>query len=103
MPYLRPDGKTQVTFAYQDGQPVRLKTVLISTQHQPGLDTDTLLNPDLQAHVIHPLPPPQLAEDKYELLPNPTAPFERGGPHADTGHTRRQRTVATHRRAGRPR
>ena len=57
LPYLRPDGKTQVTFDYEDGRPVRLETVLISTQHQPGLDIETLLKPDLREHVIHPLLP----------------------------------------------
>src|SRR5437660_3759282 len=96
LPYLRPDGKTQVTFEYKDGQPVRLKTVLISTQHQPGLDTDTLLKPDLQEHVIHPLLPPQFANDKYELLANPTGAFELGGPHADTGLTGRKIIVDTY-------
>jgi S-adenosylmethionine synthetase len=96
LPYLRPDGKTQVTFEYKDGQPVRLKTVLISTQHQPGLDTDTLLKPDLQEHVIHPLLPPQFADDKFELLANPTGAFELGGPHADTGLTGRKIIVDTY-------
>jgi S-adenosylmethionine synthetase len=96
LPYLRPDGKTQVTFEYKDGQPVRLKTVLISTQHQPGLDTETLLKPDLQEHVIHPLLPPQFADDKYELLANPTGAFELGGPHADTGLTGRKIIVDTY-------
>jgi S-adenosylmethionine synthetase len=96
LPYLRPDGKTQVTFEYRDGEPVRLKTVLISTQHQPGLDTDTLLKPDLQEHVIHPLLPPQFADDKYELLANPTGAFELGGPHADTGLTGRKIIVDTY-------
>jgi S-adenosylmethionine synthetase len=96
LPYLRPDGKTQVTFEYRDGQPVALKTVLISTQHQPGLDIDTLLKPDLQEHVIHPLLPPQFADDKYELLANPTGAFELGGPHADTGLTGRKIIVDTY-------
>jgi len=96
LPYLRPDGKTQVTFEYKDGEPVRLKTVLISTQHQPGLDTETLLKPDLQEHVIHPLLPPQFADDKYELLANPTGAFELGGPHADTGLTGRKIIVDTY-------
>ena len=96
LPYLRPDGKTQVTFEYKDGQPVRLKTVLISTQHQPGLDIETLLKPDLQEHVIHPLLPPQFADDKYELLANPTGAFELGGPHADTGLTGRKIIVDTY-------
>ena len=96
MPYLRPDGKTQVTFEYEDGRPVRLKTVLISSQHQPGLDVETLLKPDLHEHVIHPLLPPQFANDKYELLANPTGAFELGGPHADTGLTGRKIIVDTY-------
>jgi S-adenosylmethionine synthetase len=96
LPYLRPDGKTQVSFEYEDGRPVRLKTVLISTQHQPGLDLETLLKPDLREHVIHPLLPPQFAEDKYELLANPTGNFELGGPHADTGLTGRKIIVDTY-------
>ena len=57
LPYLRPDGKTQVTFEYEDGRPVRLKTVLISTQHSPNIDLETLLLPDLRDHVIAPLVP----------------------------------------------
>src|SRR5216110_3306398 len=57
LPYLRPDGKTQVTFDYEGGRPVRLRTVLISTQLAPGLDPETLIKPDLIEHVIHPLVP----------------------------------------------
>jgi S-adenosylmethionine synthetase len=96
MPYLRPDGKTQVTIDYEDGRPVKLRTVLISSQHQPGLDTETLLKPDLAEHVIHPLLPPQFADDSYELLANPTGAFELGGPHADTGLTGRKIIVDTY-------
>jgi S-adenosylmethionine synthetase len=96
MPYLRPDGKTQVTVDYEDGRPVKLRTVLISSQHQPGLDTETLLKPDLREHVIHPLLPPQFAEDSYELFANPTGSFELGGPHADTGLTGRKIIVDTY-------
>ncbi|MBV8984183.1 MAG: methionine adenosyltransferase [Acidimicrobiia bacterium] len=96
LPYLRPDGKTQVTFEYQDGEPVRLKTVLISTQHAPGLDIDTLLKPDLAEHVIHPLIPAQFVDDKFDLLVNPTGTFELGGPHADTGLTGRKIIVDTY-------
>src|SRR4051794_20281537 len=63
LPYLRPDGKTQVTFDYEDGRPVRLRTVLISTQHAPGLDAETLIKPDLVEHVIRPLIPTAFAGD----------------------------------------
>src|SRR5688500_4006106 len=96
LPYLRPDGKTQVTFDYEDGRPVALKTVLISTQHQPGLDLETLLKPDLREHVIHPLLPPQFVDDDYQVLANPTGSFELGGPHADCGLTGRKIIVDTY-------
>jgi len=96
MPYLRPDGKTQVTVDYENGVPKRLRTVLISSQHQPGLDIETLLKPDLQEHVIHPLLPPGLDADNYELLANPTGNFVLGGPHADTGLTGRKIIVDTY-------
>ncbi len=96
MPYLRPDGKTQVTVEYRDGRPVALKNVLISSQHQPGIDIETLLKPDLREHVIHPLLPTEFAADDYELLANPTGTFELGGPHADTGLTGRKIIVDTY-------
>ena len=96
MPYLRPDGKTQVTVDYENGRPKRLRTVLISSQHGPGLDTETLLKPDLQEHVIHPLLPPEIDSDDYELLANPTGSFVLGGPHADTGLTGRKIIVDTY-------
>src|SRR5262249_20643703 len=75
LPYLRPDGKTQVTFEYDDGVPVALKTVLISTQHQPGLDAETLIKPDLIEHVIRPLVPPAFQDDDFRVLVNPTGSF----------------------------
>jgi S-adenosylmethionine synthetase len=96
MPYLRPDGKTQVTIEYENGRPKRLKTVLISTQTGPDIDIETLLKPDLQEHVIHPLLPAEFAEDRYDLLANPTGSFELGGPHADTGLTGRKIIVDTY-------
>jgi S-adenosylmethionine synthetase len=96
LPYLRPDGKTQVTFDYEGGKPVRLKTVLISTQHQPGLDAETLIKPDLKEHVIQPLIPVQFQDDDYEVYVNPTGTFELGGPHADTGLTGRKIIVDTY-------
>jgi S-adenosylmethionine synthetase len=96
LPYLRPDGKTQVTFDYEDGRPVRLRTVLISTQHAPGLDAETLIKPDLIEHVIHPLVPAQFAQDRYDVWVNPTGSFELGGPHADCGLTGRKIIVDTY-------
>jgi S-adenosylmethionine synthetase len=96
LPYLRPDGKTQVTFDYADGRPVQLKTVLISTQHQPGLDAETLIKPDLIEHVIRPLVPAQFQDDDFRVLVNPTGSFELGGPHADCGLTGRKIIVDTY-------
>jgi S-adenosylmethionine synthetase len=96
LPYLRPDGKTQVTFDYEEGRPVRLRTVLISTQHQPGLDAETLIKPDLEEHVVHPLLPTDVETEGYELYVNPTGTFELGGPHADTGLTGRKIIVDTY-------
>jgi S-adenosylmethionine synthetase len=96
LPYLRPDGKTQVSFDYEDGRPVRLRTVVISTQHQPGLDTETLIKPDLQEHVIHPLVPAGLVDGELTVLVNPTGSFELGGPCADTGLTGRKIIVDTY-------
>jgi len=96
LPYLRPDGKTQVTFEYEDGRPIRLQTVLISTQHRPNIDLETLLLPDLRDHVISPLVPADFADDKYRVLANPTGKFEQGGPHADAGLTGRKIIVDTY-------
>ncbi|MGI8491491.1 MAG: methionine adenosyltransferase [Acidimicrobiales bacterium] len=96
LPYLRPDGKTQVSFDYEDGRPVRLRTVLVSTQHRPSVDLETLLKPDLRDHVISPLVPAEFADDDYQVLANPTGKFELGGPHADAGLTGRTIIVDTY-------
>jgi S-adenosylmethionine synthetase len=96
LPYLRPDGKTQVTFEYEDGRPVRLKTVVISAQHRPTVDLETLMKPDLRDHVVTPIVPAQYADDDYEILANPTGRFERGGPSADAGLTGRKIIVDTY-------
>ena len=96
LPYLRPDGKTQVTFDYEGNTPVRLKTVLISTQHQPGIDAETTIKPDLIEHVIRPSLPAKFADDDFQVLVNPTGKFELGGPHADVGLTGRKIIVDTY-------
>ncbi|MHB1554336.1 MAG: methionine adenosyltransferase [Acidimicrobiales bacterium] len=96
LPYLRPDGKTQVSVVYDKGRPVAVDTVLISTQHQPGIDVETLLLPDLREHVVHPLLPKDLDTEGMNLLANPTGRFEVGGPHADTGLTGRKIIVDTY-------
>jgi S-adenosylmethionine synthetase len=97
LPYLRPDGKTQVSIEYgPDGRPESLRTVLISTQHKPGIDLETLLLPDLEEHVIKPLLPEGIDTGRYRLLANPTGRFELGGPRADTGLTGRKIIVDTY-------
>jgi S-adenosylmethionine synthetase len=96
LPYLRPDGKTQVTIGYRNGVPERLVTVVCSTQHQPNVDTETLLKPDLVQHVIDPLVPSNLDAADAKLLVNPTGVFEIGGPRADTGLTGRKVIIDTY-------
>jgi S-adenosylmethionine synthetase len=96
VPYLRPDGKTQVTFEYEDNRPVRLKTVLISTQHNDGVDRDTEIRPDLIEHVIRPVIPEAYASDDYEVYVNPTGKFVIGGPVGDCGLTGRKIIVDTY-------
>ncbi len=96
IPYLRPDAKTQVTFEYEDNVPVRLKTVLVSTQHNDGVDRDTMIRPDLIEHVIRPVIPEQFADDDYEVHVNPTGRFVIGGPVGDAGLTGRKIIVDTY-------
>ncbi|MEZ5347781.1 MAG: methionine adenosyltransferase [Microthrixaceae bacterium] len=96
VPYLRPDGKTQVTFEYKDGKPVALKAVLISTQHNDGVDRDTEIRPDLIESVIRPVIPEQFANDEPEIFINPTGRFVIGGPVGDAGLTGRKIIVDTY-------
>ena len=101
VPYLRPDGKTQVSFEYEDGKPVRLSTVLISTQHAEGINRETQIRPDLIQEVIMPTIPAQFAGDNPSIYINPTGKFVLGGPHADTGLTGRKIIVDTYGGMGR--
>ncbi len=96
LPYLRPDGKTQVSVTYEGNRPVSVDTVLISSQHQSGVDLQTLLIPDLTEQVIEPLLPTDLDTENVSILINPTGRFELGGPHADTGLTGRKIIVDTY-------
>ncbi len=96
LPYLRPDGKVQVTVAYENGKPARLETLVLSTQHQPNVDIETLLKPDLIQHVVDPLIPPTLDTEDTRILVNPTGVFEVGGPRADTGLTGRKIIIDTY-------
>ncbi len=91
VPYLRPDGKSQVTIEYQGGVPRRVHTVLISAQHREEVDIETLLSPDIREHVIDPvLAEVGLDHEGKRVLVNPTGRFEIGGPKADTGLTGRK-------------
>ncbi|GAA1646923.1 methionine adenosyltransferase [Actinoplanes couchii] len=95
VPYLRPDGKTQVTIEYDGHRPVRLDTVVVSSQHAPGISLDGLLNPDIREHVLTP-ELTGLDTDGYRLLVNPTGRFEIGGPMGDAGLTGRKIIVDTY-------
>ncbi|MCL4118561.1 UNVERIFIED_CONTAM: hypothetical protein GTU68_046269 [Idotea baltica] len=96
VPYLRPDGKTQVTFRYEDGKPVELENVVVSTQHHPGISRDNMIRPDLIEHVIRPVIPEEFAGDDYEIFVNPTGNFVIGGPVGDAGLTGRKIIVDTY-------
>jgi S-adenosylmethionine synthetase len=96
IPYLRPDAKTQVTFEYEGNRPVRLRKVLISTQHNDGIDRDSMIRPDLIEQVIRPVVPAEFADDDYEVHVNPTGRFVIGGPVGDTGLTGRKIIVDTY-------
>jgi S-adenosylmethionine synthetase len=94
VPYLRPDGKSQVSIEYEGGEPRRVHTVLIAAQHREEVDVDTLLAPDVKAEVIDPvLREFALDAEDVRVLVNPTGRFEIGGPKADTGLTGRKIVV----------
>ncbi|MEO3867431.1 methionine adenosyltransferase [Nonomuraea sp. B12E4] len=97
VPYLRPDGKTQVTIEYDGDTPVRLDTVVVSTQHAAGIDLREMLAPDVKEAVVDPLLAGlDLATDGYRLLVNPTGRFEIGGPMGDAGLTGRKIIIDTY-------
>jgi S-adenosylmethionine synthetase len=107
LPYLRPDGKSQVTVRYEEDErgrrrPVEIERVLISTQHRDGLDIETLLKPDLAQHVLEPILPKELYDpqrlehDKDFFYCNPTGKFVIGGPMGDSGLTGRKIIVDTY-------
>ncbi len=95
VPFLRPDGKTQVTVEYEDDKPVRVAKVLISAQHDPDVKREEL-EEALIKNVIDPIIPENLRDDKMEILINPTGRFVLGGPMADTGLTGRKIIVDTY-------
>jgi S-adenosylmethionine synthetase len=93
--YLRPDGKTQVTVEYEDGKPVAVRTVVVSAQHEPGIDMKDM-EADVRTKVVDPVLPEDLVGDGYTLHVNPTGSFVKGGPHADCGLTGRKIIVDTY-------
>jgi S-adenosylmethionine synthetase len=95
IPYLRPDGKTQVTVRYEDWRPVFIDKVLMSAQHQPNIPQKTIYE-DLMEKVILPILPRELITDETEYFVNPTGSFAVGGPQADTGLTGRKIIVDTY-------
>jgi S-adenosylmethionine synthetase len=97
VPYLRPDGKTQVTIEYEGLRPVRLDTVVVSSQHAGDISLEELLTPDVREHVITPeVEGLALDTSNYRLLVNPTGRFEVGGPMGDAGLTGRKIIVDTY-------
>ena len=100
LPYLRPDGKTQVTIEYNGDKPVRLDTVVVSTQHAADIDLENLLTPDIRSKVLDSvfadLDLPFLNTDDVRLLVNPTGKFVLGGPMGDAGLTGRKIIVDTY-------
>ncbi|MDQ0682556.1 S-adenosylmethionine synthetase [Streptomyces achromogenes] len=102
IPYLRPDGKTQVTIEYDGDKAVRLDTVVVSSQHASDIDLDSLLAPDIREFVVEPELKALLDEgikldtDNYRLLVNPTGRFEIGGPMGDAGLTGRKIIIDTY-------
>jgi S-adenosylmethionine synthetase len=97
IPYIRPDGKTQVTIEYAGNDAVRLDTVVVSTQHAPGIDLREMLTPDIREHVVAPvLAGLELDTEGYRLLVNPTGRFEVGGPMGDAGLTGRKIIIDTY-------
>ncbi|MFJ9801039.1 methionine adenosyltransferase [Streptomyces wuyuanensis] len=102
IPYLRPDGKTQVTIEYLGSRPQRLDTLVVSTQHAADIDLDTLLTPDVREFVVEPVLAAlhedgiKLDTEGYRLLVNPTGRFEIGGPMGDAGLTGRKIIIDTY-------
>jgi len=93
--YLRPDGKTQVTIEYDDDEPVRVDTIVISTQHSEHTDLATI-DKDLRQHVIAAVVPPELIDERTKYFINPTGRFVIGGPKGDAGLTGRKIIVDTY-------
>lgn len=95
LPYLRPDGKTQVSVEYDDGKPIRIDTVVVSTQHMANVSLEQIRK-DMCEYVINPIIPVELVDNKTKIYVNPTGRFVTGGPEGDTGLTGRKIIVDTY-------
>jgi len=95
LPYLRPDGKSQVTVEYVDGKPVRVDTVILAAQHNPEVSED-IVRKDIISKVVKQIIPPHLLDDRTKFFVNPTGRFVIGGPQGDTGLTGRKIQVDTY-------
>lgn len=96
LPYLRPDGKSQVTIRYENDRPVAVETVVISTQHAPLIDIDAQIKPDMKEFVIKPIIPEEYMDKDMKVYVNPTGEFTIGGPMGDSGLTGRKIIVDTY-------
>jgi S-adenosylmethionine synthetase len=96
LPYLRPDGKTQLTVRYEDGRPVSVETIVIAAQHAPNIDIESQIKPDMREFVIKPIIPEKYLSKDLRLFINPTGEFTIGGPMGDTGVTGRKLIVDTY-------
>jgi S-adenosylmethionine synthetase len=96
LPYLRPDGKSQVTVRYENNIPVSVETIVIATQHAPNIDIESQIKPDVREFVIKPIISEQYLSKDLKLFVNPTGEFTIGGPMGDTGVTGRKIIVDTY-------
>lgn len=96
LPYLRPDGKTQVTVRYENDRPVSVETIVIASQHAPNIDIETQITPDIKEFVIKPIVPQEYLSKDLKLFVNPTGEFTLGGPMGDTGVTGRKIIIDTY-------
>jgi len=96
LPYLRPDGKSQVSIRYENDKPVAIETIVISSQHAPNIDIETQIKPDIKEFVIKPIIPEEYLLKDFDLFVNPTGEFTIGGPMGDAGLTGRKIIVDTY-------
>jgi len=96
LPYLRPDGKTQVTIKYENNRPVSVETIVIAAQHAPDVDIESQIKPDMKEFVVKPIIPEEYLSRELKLFVNPTGEFTIGGPMGDTGLTGRKIIIDTY-------